>query len=372
MAFGDRIMAQARLSSLRLERLAAMDLAVNFQDYLPPHYGARKMVDAFAAHALTGKNNNADYQLMRRTWHETKGRSHHVFNSVLGQHIPSEKYSLSTSMFGKRDWTDAIRGAVRSLERDGLWIARFKLPEPFWRSLRDKAMTRLESIHGDNIAAMIKGGDGALPQVKSNYSWVMTIEEMMDVASDPLLLTIVHEYLGVPPIFDTPVVFMNSNAPLDERGLSNTAQLYHHDMHRLAFVKLFMYLTDVGPDDGPHAMIPGTHVSRPDGMWIDGRSTDETVARHGLLEKEVRITGPAGTLFMADTRALHKGVHPVANHRLLAQVQYSSSMFGKPVSEEQRILTKAKGSSDPDTLAAAAIVKRAVERVGVRFCQSLI
>lgn len=373
MAFGDRIMAQARASSIRLEALAAMDLQRNLGDYMPPHYGARRMVDAYANYAWSGgKNNDPDYRLMRSTFHETKGRSHHVFNSVLGQYIPAERYALANSMFGKGDWGDTIKGAVRSLQRDGLWIARFKLPDAIWQGMRDKSMKRLVDAHGDMIEKMVSGAPDASPQVKSNYGWVMTIEEMMDVASDPLLLTIVHDYLGVPPIFDTPVVFMNSNAPLDERGLSNTAQLYHHDMHRLAFVKLFMYLTDVGPEDGPHAMIPGTHVSRPDGMWIDGRSTDETVASHGLLDKEVHITGPAGTLFMVDTRALHKGVHPVANHRLLAQVQYTNSKFGKPEPDSQRILHASKGSSDADTLAAAAIVKKACERVGVRFCQALI
>lgn len=374
MAFGDRILTQARLSSLQLEGLAASELRSRINEYLPPSFGVRQMMEAYTAYSLNGKVSNADYMNFRETFTETKGLSHQVFSRVLAKHIPLEKYVPADTMFQVNDVEDVVRGAVRSLQVKGMWKARFTVPDEKVASLKAKSLSRFEQAHGDMISAMLLGSEGCQPQVKSSYSWVTTFNEMYEISADPLLLSIIQQYMGVPPIFDTPVIFLNSAAPLDDKGLSDTAQLYHHDLHRLQFVKLFVYLTDVDADSGPHAMIPGTHRARPDAMWADGRRTDEAVSKSGLLDKEVRITGKSGTLFLVDTSALHKGVHPNNNARLLAQVQYTNSLFGKSTPSSTRILTQARGEmrDDPDTAAAAAIVKRYAEKVGVRFMQGMI
>lgn len=374
MAFGDKILAQARLSSIQLEGLAAAELRDQIDSYLPPSYGARKMVEAFAGYTRVGTNSQEAYHNFRSTFTETRGVSHQVFSKVIASHIPAEKQPLNRSMFQVEDHAATIRTAVRSLNVNGMWKARFLVPDGMVQSLKEKTLARFEQRHGDKIQAMLDGAPGCDPQIKSNYEWVTTFEEMYEISSDPLLLSIVQDYLGVPPIFDTPVVFLNSTAPLDDRGLSDTAQQYHHDLHRLQFVKLFIYLTDVDAGSGPHAMIPGTHRSRPDHMWNDGRHSDEKVAKAGLLDGEVRITGKAGTLFLVDTSALHKGVHPVDRSRLLAQVQYTNSMFGKPVIPALRVLHQSRTAEkdNEDVQAAAALVKKYAEKSGVRFMQSMI
>lgn len=372
MAFGDRILVQARNYSVQVEGLAAAELNRNLGEYLPPNYAVRKMADAYGGYARRRTNTNDEYLLLRQTFTETRSKSHQVFSSVIADHVPSEKYALSRSMFQIEDQATTIRGAVRSLQKTGMWKAKFSIPPAMVESLRDKVLTRMETIHGDKLTKILEGSPEAPPQIKSNFSWITSFSEMYEVAADPLLLTIVHQYMGVPPIFDVPVAFVNSNVPVSAKDLSDTAQLYHHDMYRLGFVKLFMYLTDVGPKDGPHAMIPGTHRERPDALWADGRHTDEKVAEHGLLDQEARITGPSGTLFLVDTSALHKGVHPEENYRVLAQVQYANSLYGHPIADAGRPFTAARKSDDPDVLAAADLVKTYAEKVGVRFMQGMI
>jgi len=372
MAFGDKILTQARNSSIQLEELAVAELRQSIDSYLPPSWGARKMIDAYASYANAGTNSNSEYLLMRKTFSDTKGQSHHVFSNVLATHIKPEKHNLAKTMFGEGDWDSVVRGAVRSLRQDGMWKAKFMLPDHIVQSLRDKGLKRFEAAHGDNVQKMLDGTEGAPIQIKSSFEWISTFEEMYEVAADPVFLSIVQDYLGVPPIFDTPVMFLNGTAPVSTRDLSDVAQLYHHDMHRLAFVKLFMYLTDVDEGCGPHAMIPGTHLQRPDVLWADGRHTDEKVANAGILDKEVRITGKAGTLFLVDTRALHKGVHPETKSRLMAQVQYANSLFGKPLPATTRTFTEARKSTSPDVQASAALVKKYAEKVGVRYMQALI
>ena len=56
MAFGDKILAQARLSSIQLEGLAAAELRDQIDSYLPPSYGARQMVEAFSGYTRAGTN----------------------------------------------------------------------------------------------------------------------------------------------------------------------------------------------------------------------------------------------------------------------------------------------------------------------------
>lgn len=375
MAFGDRILAQARQHSIQLEGVAAAELRNRINEYLPPSFGARQMLEAYSRYARLGTNSNTEYQGFRSTFTETKGLSHLVFSQVIANNIQSERYAVPKTMFKVEDADLTIRGAVRALQTTGMWKARFTIPEALVESLKKKSLSRFEKIHGDKIEAMLTHkGDDRPPQVKSNFDWVTTFEEMYEISADPLLLTIVHQYMGVPPIFDTPVIFLNSTAQVNEKGLSDTAQLYHHDLHRLQFVKLFMYLTDVDAESGPHAMIQGTHRSRPDVMWADGRRTDDEVKKAGILDKEARITGKAGTLFLVDTSALHKGVHPTEKARLLAQVQYSNSLFGKPLPTTTRILNEARSSKkeDADTQAAAAIVKKYAEKIGIRFMQAMI
>ncbi|MEB0161239.1 hypothetical protein, partial [Pseudomonas sp. AH2 (2023)] len=65
-------------------------------------------------------------------------------------------------------------------------------------------------------------------------------------------------------------------------------------------------------------MLKKTHLTRPEGLWEDGRHTDEAIARAGIADDEVLIKGKAGTVFLVDTSALHKGVHPESQSRVMA------------------------------------------------------
>jgi hypothetical protein len=209
--------------------------------------------------------------------------------------------------------------------------------------------------------------------LKGDPKWLATFEEIYEISSDPLLLSIVQSYLGVPPIFNTPVAFISSSAkPKTAKELSDNAQLYHHDMHRLGFVKVFVYLTDVDETSGPHTLIRGSHRSRPAALWADGRHTDEEIQRHKQDTKETKILGKAGTVFLVDTSALHKGLRPSAGHRIMAQVQYTNSLFGRPLAKSDRKVLFAQTSKSAEFQEAAAFVRKYAVVSGVRFMQNFI
>ena len=105
--------------------------------------------------------------------------------------------------------------------------------------------------------------------------------------------------------------------------------MYHWDMDRLFFLKFFFYLTDVTPETGPHVFVAGSHGSKPPALRQDRRYEDNEVTPHYAAEAIRTICGPRGTIFAADTRALHKGQPVVLGERLALQVEFAISKFGQ-------------------------------------------
>jgi hypothetical protein len=404
-AVSDRLLLDARNDSIQLEQIAVADLDRNIDGYLEPNWRTRRMVDAWGRYvANNGKTDEAEYLNMRAAYSETRGRSNKVFSDVLAMHTRNTSYDLSDTLFksyvapsvekgpvekadaavtmlsGEDDmvqtddaWANIIQGGARHLEVHGWWKSKVLAPEALVKSLKAKIEARMLREHADGLQAAYEGTPGAMLQIKMNSNHAALIEEMYELAADPLLLSIVQKYMGVPPIFNTPVAFLNSFVKAkNDKALSDVAQLFHHDMHRLGFVKVFIYLTDVGPGSGPHTLVRGTHRKRPDHLWADGRHDDAAIAEAGLMGDEVRITGKAGTVFLVDTSCLHKGAHPDTEARLMAQVQYTNSLFGKPTAAAEHKIEMAATSKVAVVHEAAALVRKYTARAGVRFMQNYI
>lgn len=370
----DKLLIEARDYSARLEASAAQDLVMNLENYLSPSWTVRKVLEGYERYAKTGVNDELTYLRFREAFTETQGLSNQVFSNVISDHIPKTQYDYAQTMFGDSiDPENTVKTGLYHLKHYGFYKTKLKVPSNIVESLKNKILNSLEAEHGDNVEKAIKGLDNAPLQLKGKHGPLTTFEELYQISSDPILLSMVQEYMGVPPIFNTPVAFLNSARKVkSERELSDTAQLYHHDLHRLQFVKLFIYLTDVDMESGPHTLIKGTHRSRPSNMWADGRHSDKAVQESGLLENEVNITGPAGTVFLVDTSALHKGSNPISKHRLMAQVQYTNSLFGRPWPDSERKVSVAARSNNRTVNEAADLVRKYAQRSGVRFMQNYI
>ena len=111
---------------------------------------------------------------------------------------------------------------------------------------------------------------------------------------------------------------------------SEAAQLYHFDMDHVKFLKIFVYLTDVDEDQGPHVVVRNTRRRKPGVLLDDRRYSDEEILAHYSADRIVSIAGPAGTMFAEDTSGLHKARLVKRGHRLLLQLMYATSGFGSP------------------------------------------
>ena len=155
----------------------------------------------------------------------------------------------------------------------------------------------------------------------------MAVPAAQRLLADESLLVVAQRYLGAAPVQD--LVAMWWSAATGEPASSAAAQLFHHDLDRLRFLKFFVFLTDVDERTGPHVYARGSHRSKPRSLRLDGRHSDAEVeaAYPGACEV---IAGPRGTMFLADTIGMHKGLALLEGHRLVFQIEWSTSLFGAP------------------------------------------
>lgn len=116
------------------------------------------------------------------------------------------------------------------------------------------------------------------------------------------LLSIVEEYLGVPPLLQAADIWINLPCHGRQKQYS---QHWHRDPESDTLLKAFLYLDEVDGDGSPFEYIVSSHVGDfdlcPPHVYLDGDS-------YGSIPQErcVRVLGKAGTFLLADTNGLHR------------------------------------------------------------------
>jgi len=146
---------------------------------------------------------------------------------------------------------------------------------------------------------------------------VAKVTGVIEIANSPVILNYVTNYFGAVPSID----YIGSWWSLPSKSTSLT-QSYHRDIDTLHSLKFFIYLTDVNDNSGPHIYIRNS-LNKSFKTKKDQMHEDEEILLAFESESLVKINGEAGYCFLADTFALHKGLIPKRNPRLLLQVIYS-------------------------------------------------
>jgi hypothetical protein len=223
---------------------------------------------------------------------------------------------------------------VEQLDRDGYYVFEQRLPDDVCDRLlalgeRTPAIAQSAGTDGDATLAI----DRAAPRA---VRYELTTEDLLadpDVQAlmaDWSLLTVAQDYLRSAPIYD--IVTMWWHTAFKDAPDARAAQFYHFDMDRPRWLKFFFYLTDVGPENGPHCFIRGSH--RTGGIKPEllsrgyARLTDTDVARHYVSDDHIQFVGKRGTIIAEDTRGLHKGQHVLRGDRLIFQLELTNTLFG--------------------------------------------
>jgi hypothetical protein len=240
----------------------------------------------------------------------------------------------STSKLVRGDLEDTIRArrqpldlklderqqkAVADLQRDG-----YAVIENYWT--RERAMELRDRLEG----YLAEGQDRDFEEgawmrfwdkrpydqgVRRIYHVEKIVPELAAARHDPFVLQIATALYGMP--FHSNVLVFQHNTQSNEH-----TRYYHVDAFVREF-KSFIYLDDVDPGNGPFAYLRGTHrnhftrlkkqvLGNGEGQSPTSFFEDDIKP---LLEREVQICGPAGTLILTNVRGLHRGSPQIERSR---------------------------------------------------------
>ena len=163
---------------------------------------------------------------------------------------------------------------------------------------------------------------------------------VVDIFNHPAIIDFLELYFGcVPTLYSLASWWA---FPGDKPEKLNV-QHFHRDVDDWKFCTVFLYLTDVDEDSGPHQVIPGSHrkemmelllkraASR--GANISNFDIEKSFVSYfgeefsrqceELFGDDIKsVTGPRGTLSLVNTVNIHRGLLPKKSERLLIWARY--------------------------------------------------
>lgn len=252
---------------------------------------------------------------------------------------------------------DRARTMADAIRRDGFYVFEERLDvdlcEELERFARARPAVPAPAPNGDPRPRLYERDAPVATRYDFDEATLMTSEIIQRLAVDRSLRAVAQAYLGAEPVNDLVAMWWT----IAHGGPSaEAAQLFHSDLDRVAWLKFFIYLTDVDSTTGPHVFVRGSHRSRPRRFQQLRRFQDEEVASAFPQEEWRELCGPRGTIMAVDTIGLHKGKHPSVGERLLLQVEYATTLFGAPYTA-----LSGRGLA-PDVAAEVAAAPRTFER----------
>ncbi|MFG6519365.1 hypothetical protein ACGYLX_18110 [Sulfitobacter sp. 1A13496] len=146
---------------------------------------------------------------------------------------------------------------------------------------------------------------------------ILNAPYLLEIANDPRILDVVGEFLGCKPTIGYMATWWSYATEVGPQQAEN----FHRDVDDWRFVKLFVYLTQVDMENGPHKYV--LHSSAQPKLTQVRRFNDDEVAAAFGKENIRTMTSKAGEGFLENTYGIHKGQPVQLGHRLLFQVVYT-------------------------------------------------
>jgi hypothetical protein len=288
-------------------------------------------------YALSGRNSIRGHRAMVYFFCRTGGRFNDWCNRLISSRWRPMVLSSKTGLLGDMSGAEGQK-ALQQLEERGFVTFERALSPDVCDSLMKFALSTpafVRAMDGEAISVEPKVAiyDASKPlAVRYDYATtdLLANRDVQVLLSDGSLLALAEMYLKARPRFDVLSMWWHTN--FHAQPDSQAAQFYHFDLDRFKWLKVFIYLTDVGTRDGPHSFIEGSHGpgGLPQNILDKGyvRTSDEEVLSNYGSDKEIRFEAPRGTIIVEDTRGLHKGNAVSGSSRLILQLQLSNSLFG--------------------------------------------
>lgn len=209
-----------------------------------------------------------------------------------------------------------------------------------------------DEFHRANPAPKLKGKAVFLDVIHKSHTFCRN-DVVSDYLADQQFAAIAAAYMNMVPRYVGSSFWHTKPAP----GSRQDSQLWHRDYNDRRLVKVFLYLNDVGPDNGYFEYATGTHIKGPYGHKFDLIGSDgyraypdqdeigaiikgfPIIQLNAVPKSEmsgaaapwhkkpsvVQCQAPAGTLIFADTFGVHRGGFVKANYRDLIMNTYSTN-----------------------------------------------
>lgn len=187
---------------------------------------------------------------------------------------------------------------LQTLRRDGIVVLPTTFDAAFMLGYLDQCKRWDNHVKQDGVEPVGSPSSTcwSMEDVLRAPGWLEQALEWMPLAG---------KYLEAPPLLYS----VNAFTTYPKHGPTQAdIQEFHRDADDVRFVALFCYLTDVlHSTSGPHEFVRGSHAETSVKPDYDTMAT---------------IYGPAGTMFLADTSGLHRGVRPTSNKRIMAWARF--------------------------------------------------
>lgn len=290
-------------------------------------------------YVLTKKTPQKSYMAMINLFCQTKGYS----NDILHYFVYKIKnvYSLPDQIKGLLGIysINDIKQITYTIEKDGYYIFPTKLQNDTIArlySFATNANTFLRPMESDT-RPLQEREQGKIDQDNPkavtydiDKKDILMNSDIQDILGDTTFWAIAQEYLKCSPVIDN--LSMRWHTAYSTEANAEAATMYHFDMERIKWLKVFIYLTDVSIKNGPHVFIKGTHKSGKVPAKLlkkrYARLTDDEVFQVYSKDDEIIYTAPKGTVILEDTRGIHKASPVQEGNRLVLELQFSDCLFG--------------------------------------------
>ena len=178
-----------------------------------------------------------------------------------------------------------------------------------------------------------------LPRANYQMETILACPHILQAINNPEVLAIAENFLGCKPT----IAALGMHWSFPGTDQVTDVQRFHRDCIGWRMLNMFIYLTDVDMESGPHRYILCSHRGR--GHFRLTPYSEEFVLEKYGSRNSHSILGPKGTTFLENGWGIHEATPPVSARRLILAIIYSTAPI--PIFDYDRIKIQKPHDCDP-------------------------
>lgn len=219
----------------------------------------------------------------------------------------------------KRNWHDILYSVNSKYDwSNGYFVRHLSLPEELLASL--SSVSYFDSKGRGLLLDEIRSGGGQEVRFVSQSRLHTKIPDLQKFSSTDEIKGLVCDYLGENAVLANSIAWVT----LPDGNQESFEYKFHYDINNTKWLNVFVYLTDVDMENGPHSCIKGTTERKHLLSFVERRLTVKRALRLYGDERIKVFTGDAGTAVFEDTSNYHRALPVIQGFRWILQLNYSN------------------------------------------------